>query len=365
MGRAAILFVVALVATVPSAAARPPLAGEGPLEWKPDGRMHLQVTGPPAALGFPGQSARVGNVVITSGIYRIGNAPRHGVAAFDLRTRKALPFNPDLPLSDSPEGAAFQFLTASSSAVYVLYEDQSGMKLRAFDLATSRELPGFDSSAIEGSDPVSLVYADGKLIVAGNGEPGLAGYDARTGARIWAQSAPGGELGISSFNGMVTDGEHVYVGGPNESQLPAIAAFNVADGNEVPGWGASLPKGNGVVYGLSGSKVFGGRGAAETFRRVIATAATGAPVTLPRLPKSTGELFSGTGRTIVGRYFAPTHSQPAVVLVYGIFADPSGRRLGTVSGMFTVFVQIDDRHLLADQDTSNGKHFIIELSRRR
>jgi hypothetical protein len=71
-----------------------PLPGAGRLEWKPTGRAPLRVQGP---ISLPW--ARTGNTLIVSGVRSIDGRRRHGLAAMDLRTGRALPFDPVIPAS--------------------------------------------------------------------------------------------------------------------------------------------------------------------------------------------------------------------------------------------------------------------------
>jgi hypothetical protein len=88
-----------------------PLPGAGRLEWKPSGRAPLRVQGP---ISLPW--ARTGNTLIVSGVRSIDGRRRHGLAAIDLRTGRALPFDPVIPAN-----RLFSGLAASPSAVYLAF----------------------------------------------------------------------------------------------------------------------------------------------------------------------------------------------------------------------------------------------------
>src|SRR5262245_51520336 len=115
----ALAATLALVAVAVSAApagaacsvAGRPLPGAGRLEWKPSARAPLRVRGP---ISLPW--ARTGNTLIVSGVTSIDGRNRHGLAAIDMRTVRALPFDPVIPAN-----RLFSGLAASPSAVYLAY----------------------------------------------------------------------------------------------------------------------------------------------------------------------------------------------------------------------------------------------------
>jgi hypothetical protein len=323
--------------------------GAGRLEWKRSARAPLTARDGP---NLP--YLRAGNTLFLSGVTAIGGARRHGLAAMDARTGKALAFDPVLPARRFIAG-----LAASATAVYVAHgalEDGSvGPKaIQAFDRRTGAPLAAFAPPDFLDGELSAMVFAAGRVVIAGGPSfgpgPTLGAYDAATGAPIWRD-----ELGWTPTS-MVTDGSRLYVGVRPDADQHLAVAFDAATGQAIADWGASLAKSKyqSEVAGVDPSRVFVATADSRGRSKPIPLSRSqGAPSSLPRLPSNAVELLSGTGRTILGRIRVPTHTGPPINI--GAVFDTKGKLVGTVCSFYQVLAQVDDRHLIATQTLSDQR----------
>ena len=324
--------------------------GAGRLEWKRSARAPLTTRNGP---NLP--YLRAGNTLFLSGVTAVGGARRHGLAAMDVRTGRALAFDPVLPARRFIAG-----LAASPTTVYVahgaLEDGPVGPKeIQAFDRRTGAPLAAFAPPDFRDGELSAMVFAAGHVVIAGappfGPGPTLGAYDAATGAPIWRD-----ELGWTAPS-MVSDGSRLFLAVPPEiDEHHVAAAFDAASGQPIAGWGSGLAASRyrGSVVGLDPSHVFGGTADSRGRARVlILSRAQGAPASLPRLPSNAVELLSGTGRTILGRIRVPTHQGPPILI--GAVFDATGKLIGTVCSHYQVLAQVDDRHLIATQTLSDQR----------
>lgn len=363
----ALAATLALVAVAVSAApaagascsvAGRPMPGAGRLEWKPSGRAPLRVRGP---ISLPW--ARTGNTLIVSGISSIDGRLRHGLAAIDMRTVRALPFDPVIPAN-----RLFSGLAASPSAVYLGFgtfdDGNTGPKeLEAFDLRTSAELPAFNPPDFRDGLLGGMAYANSRLIMAGAPPVGagvnLGAYDPVTGAPMWRNQLDW------SVHSLVTDGSRVFVG--EDSETPhnrAVTAFDAATGAAIPGWGATLParRVRSTVLGLDPARVFVFTGSRGRPGLLVVSKSDGRPARLRRLPSNAVELLSGTGRTLLGRIRVRPRGGGPRILIGAVF-DSTGKLIGAVCSRYQVLAQVDDRHLLAYDTVGQRGNRIYQLVR--
>jgi hypothetical protein len=364
----ALAATLALVAVAVSAAparaacsiAGRPMPGAGRLEWKPSSRAPLRVRGP---ISLP--YARTGDTLIVSGVTSINGQQRHGLAAIDMRRLRALPFDPVIPAN-----RLFSGLAASPSAVYLAYgafdDGNTGPKeLKAFDLRTGAELPGFATPDFRDGLMGGMAYANGRLFMAGAPPIGagvnLGAYDPVTGAPIWRDQLDW------SVHSLVTDGTRVFLG--EDSETPdnrGVAAFDAATGAAIGGWGATLPSRSvrSTVLGLDPSRVFVFTGSRSRPELMVVAKSDGRRARLRRLPSNAVELLSGTGRTLLGRIRVQPRGGGPRILIGAVF-DATGKLIGTVCSRYQVLAQVDDRHLVAFETVGQTGSRIVELVRPR
>jgi hypothetical protein len=351
----AALVVVGLLGAAPATAAttscrvpgRAPSPGSGPLEWQPDGRLSVMLP------GFVGATARDGNTLyVAAG--RDGNA----ISAIDLRRGRRLAFR-----AATPSGTQARQLAVSPTAVFAIahsFEDSTDAIL-AFDRRTGARLTAFNvTDFADGAVIYSVNYVRGTVVLSGTpplGDgTGLGAFDPATGAPVWRRALS--ELGFEVRN-VLTDGARLYTKAPDH----LIAAFDVATGARVPGWGDAIrpgayPGSFSDVVGLDATRVYGVTLKGESARfshRVVVARSDGHPVSLPHLPAAAQALRSGTGRTILGNLRT---RQTVIDAVFG----PTGRLIGTVCSFYRVIAQRDDRRLIATRQTATSTR-IIELAR--
>jgi outer membrane protein assembly factor BamB len=336
------------------------MPGAGRLEWKPSGRAPLRTRG---LISLPW--VRTGNTLIVSGITAIDGKRRHGLAAIDMRRLRALPFDPAIPANQ-----LFSGLAASPSAVYLAYGtfedgDTGPKELKAFDLRTGAELPGFAPPDFRDGLLGAMAYAGGRLFMAGAPPVGagvnLGAYDPVTGAPIWRDQLDW------PVHSLVTDGTRVFLG--EDSETPdnrGVAAFDAATGIAVPGWGATLPgrRVRSTALGLDPSRVFVFTGSTSRPELMVVSQSDGRRLRLPRLPSNAVELLSGTRRTLLGRIRVRPRGGGPRILIGAVF-DTTGKLIGTVCSRYQVLAQVDDRHLLAYDTAGQTSNRIYELVRPR
>jgi PQQ-like domain len=348
------LVVIGLVWAAPAAAAKSfcgvrgrPSPGAGKLEWKPDGRLSVTLT------GFVGARARDGNT-----LYVAAGSSGNAISAIDLRTGRRLPFR-----AATPSGTQARHLAVSPTAVYAIanrFEDSTDAIL-AFDRRTGARLAGFNVADFgDGSVIYSVTYVHGTVVLSGapplGDGTGLGAFDPATGAPVWRRTLS--ELGFEIRN-VVTDGARLYVKEPTH----LMAAFDAATGAPIPTWGAAIRPGDYPgsfmdVVGLDATRVYGvtlkGEGARFSHRVVVARS-DGHPVSLPHLPPAAQALRSGTSRTILGNL------RTRKTVIDAVF-DSTGRLIGTVCSFYRVIAQRDDRRLIATKQGPTSTR-IIELAR--
>jgi hypothetical protein len=363
---AGIVAIAALTATAPAAGAACSVAGRslpgaGRLEWKPTGWAPLRTRGLP---GIP--VARTGSTLILSSVTSIDGRRRHGLAAVNMRTGRVLPFDPDIP-----SGRFFIEMAASPTTVYVgvgtFDEGREGLKeIKAFDLRTGAPLPAFAPPDFVDGLLGGMVFAGGRLIMAGAPPFGagtnLGAYDPTTGAPVWSDQLDW------SPRSLVTDGTRLFVG--EEPPVPdshGIKAYEVATGAAIPGWGATLPARTArtTVFGVDATHVFAFTGSRQRAEMLTVSQSDGRRASLRRLPSNAVELREGTRRTIYGRIrVQPRGGGPKLII--GAVFDTTGKLIGTVCSRYQVLAQIDDRHLLASETLSDQRSArIVELVRPR
>jgi hypothetical protein len=337
-----------------------PLPGAGRLEFKPSGRAPLRVRGP---ISLPW--ARSGNTLIVSGVTSIDGRRRHGLAAIDLRTGRALPFDPVIAAN-----RLFSGLAASPSAVYLAFgtfdDGSTGPKeLKAFDLRTGAELQGFAPPDFRDGLLGGMAYANGRLFMAGAPPIGagvnLGAYDPVTGAPIWRDQLDW------PVHSLLADGTRVFLG--EDSETPdnrGVTAFDAATGAAIGGWGATLParRVRSTVLGLDPARVFVFTGSRARPELLVVSKADGRSVRPPRLPSNAVELLSGTGRTLLGRIRVRPRGGGPRILIGAVF-DATGKLIGTVCSRYQVLAQVDDRHLLAYEAVGQQGNRIVQLVRPR
>jgi PQQ-like domain len=334
--------------------------GAGRLEWKRSARAPLTARDGP---NLP--YLRAGDTLFLSGVTAVGGARRHGLAAMDVRTGRALAFDPILPARRFIAG-----LAASPTAVYVahgaLEDGPVGPKeIQAFDRRTGAPLAAFAQPDFRDGELSAMVFAAGHVVIAGapplGPGPTLGAYDAVTGAPIWRD-----ELGWTATS-MVTDGSRLYLGVRPDADQRLAVAFDAATGQPIAEWGSALATSRyqSKVVGMDPSRVFVATADSRGRAKPIAVSrAQGAQTSLPRLPSNALELLSGTGRTILGRIRVPTHTGPPILI--GAVFDAKGKLIGTVCSFYQVLAQVDDRHLIATQTLSDQRtQRIYELVRPR
>jgi PQQ-like domain len=326
-----------------------PAPGGGALEWQPDRERQLVVRG---WVGAP--TVRVGNTLIATTSSR--DLRRYGLAAFDLRTRRRLAFEPRLPPGNIPLA-----LAASAATVYVVYGSDGAIGpkgVRAFNLRTGAALRGFRVTDFdeEGTVFSGIAYARSRVVLAGGPGTGpggvLAAYNPTTGAEVW-RTDPGW-----TPQGLVTDGARLFLGVPKlAADQHMVVAYDAGNGKPVPGWGVAIEDDfDTEAKGIAGPNVVVWKTSVARTHTFLYSRAVGKPVATPRTVAAGGDYLYGTGRTIVG--LVKDRGQPA----FSVY-DASGKVIGTVCFRYVVLAQRDDRTLIAAEGVAGGDSRLLWLRR--
>jgi hypothetical protein len=302
-----------------------PAPGGGALEWQPDRERQLVVRG---WVGAP--TVRVGNTLIATTSSR--DLRRYGLAAFDLRTRRRLAFEPRLPPGNIPLA-----LAASAATVYVVYGSDGAIgpkEVRAFNLRTGAALRGFRVTDFdeEGTVFSGIAYARNRVVLAGGSGTGpggvLAAYNPTTGAEVWR-----------------TDPGWTPQGPRHGRRAPLPRRPQARRGSAHGGGLRRRERQAGTRLGRDdrGRLRHGGEGNRRAERRRLEDIGG-------------GEYLYGTGRTIVG--LVMDRGQPA----FGVY-DARGKVIGTVCFRYVVLAQRDDRTLIAAEGVAGADTRLLWLIR--